>query len=709
MSEPGTPAPNPRVPGAGRSDRIQVMTHRQANRLVRESSPYLLQHAHNPVDWYPWGEEALRTAGERDKPILLSVGYSSCHWCHVMERESFEDDETARLMNELFINIKVDREERPDVDAIYMNFVQMTTGHGGWPLTVFMTPDLVPFYGGTYFPPHDLPGRLGFRTVLRNVAAFHRDRREEVARNREALVEALGSAAYLAEGEGRLGEETLDVAAGALLRQADRQYGGFGDAPKFPNSAALGFLMRWYGRNGAPPALEVVERSLDSMARGGIYDQLGGGFHRYSVDARWLVPHFEKMLYDNALLARVYLGGFQLTGREEYGRVVHETLEYVLRDLSHPAGGFHSAEDADSEGEEGRFYVWTAEEIENVLDRTTAEVFNDFFGVSAAGNWEGRNILHCRRDLESMARERGAEPGELRRALDRARVRLLETRGRRTRPGLDDKVLASWNGLMLTAFAEAGFVFARDSYVEVARRNAEFLAAEMIRDGRLMRSWKDGKARLRGYLEDYAHVVEGFLTLFQVSGERVWLDRAVELTETLIRFYWDEGSGDFFFTPSDHEPLLIRPKEHFDNATPSGNSTSAHNLLILAKLTGTDRYREMAERMLRRMSAALPRFPHGFSNWLRVLDDYLGPVKEIAVVGSPSGREAFLEVLRSVYLPRKVLVLGNGKGGDADPIPLLQGRTAPAEGAVAYVCEAYVCTEPTSDPARFEAQIRGSS
>jgi uncharacterized protein len=681
------------------------MTLQRANRLLRESSPYLLQHSHNPVDWYPWGHEALRIARERDQPILLSVGYSSCHWCHVMERESFEDEETARLMNDHFVSIKVDREERPDVDAIYMNFVQMTTGHGGWPLTVFLTPDLVPFYGGTYFPPHDLPGRPGFRSVLRNVAAFYRERREEVLRNRDRLKEALESSPYLTEGDDDLGEETLKAARDALMRNADLRNGGFGGAPKFPSSVSLGFLMRWFNRKGDPPAREFVERSLDAMARGGIYDQLGGGFHRYAVDARWMVPHFEKMLYDNALLARAYLEGYQMTGREEYRSVVQETLGYVLRDLGHPSGGFFAAEDADSEGEEGKFYVWTAEEISTALDRETTELFGDFFGVTTPGNWEGRNILHRRRDVETMARERNISQEDLLRVLDGARSRLLEVRGRRTRPGLDDKVLASWNGLMLSAFAEASFVFARDDYLRIARRSAEFLVAEMIREGRLRRSWKDGEARLQGYLEDYAHVVEGFLALFRVSGERVWLDRAVELTEVLIQYFWDEASGDFFFTPSDHEPLLIRPKEHFDNATPSGNSTSAHNLLKLARLTGTDRYREMAERMLRRMSAALSRFPHGFGNWLRAVDDYLGPVKEVAVVGSPEARQPFLDVLRSVYLPRMLMVVGEGNEADTDPIPLLRGRSAPRGSAVAYVCESYVCSEPAAEPALLADQI----
>ena len=394
-----------------------------------------------------------------------------------------------------------------------------------------------------------------------------------------------------------------------------------------------------------------------------------------------------------------------MTGREEYRSVVQETLGYVLRDLSHPSGGFFAAEDADSEGEEGKFYVWTSEEISSVLDRETTELFGDFFGVTTPGNWEGRNILHRRRDVETMARERNISREDLLRVLDGARSRLLEVRGRRTRPGLDDKVLASWNGLMLSAFAEASFVFARDDYLRIARRSAEFLVAEMIREGRLRRSWKDGEARLQGYLEDYAHVVEGFLALFRVSGERVWLDRAVELTEVLIQHFWDEASGDFFFTPSDHEPLLIRPKEHFDNATPSGNSTSAHNLLTLARLTGTDRYREMAERMLRRMSAALSRFPHGFGNWLRAVDDYLGPVKEVAVVGSPEARQPFLDVLRSVYLPRMLMVVGEGNEADSDPIPLLRGRSAPRGSAVAYVCESYVCSEPAAEPALLADQI----
>ncbi|MFZ0426903.1 MAG: thioredoxin domain-containing protein [Acidobacteriota bacterium] len=676
------------------------------SRLSRESSPYLRQHADNPVDWYPWGEEALARARGEDKPILLSIGYSSCHWCHVMERESFEDPTIAALMNDAFVNIKVDREERPDLDSIYMTYVQASSGQGGWPLTVFLTPQLVPFYGGTYFPPHDLPGRPGFPRVLKSVAEFYRNRRQEIAADRPRIAAALEQASYLGGADSALDGSTLEAAASGLLHRLDHRHGGFGEAPKFPAPMALSFLLRVYHRNRDPRLLDAVTLTLDAMARGGIFDQIGGGFHRYSTDARWLVPHFEKMLYDNALLSRVYLAAFQVTGRAEYRRVVEQTLDYVIRQMLDPSGGFYSAEDADSEGVEGRFYVWSAAEIEGILGAEQAELFNQVYGVREEGNWEGTNILHRQGDMAVLARGKGLSAGRLERSLERCRHRLLEERDTRVRPALDDKILASWNGLMLGSFAEAAFTLREKRFLEVAERAAGFLWDEMVSDGRLHRTWKDGTARLNAYLEDYADVTEGYLRLFQTTGKRRWLEHAVTLTRTQIEQFWDDSAADFFFTSSDHEELLIRPKEHFDNATPSGNSTSARNLLELAELTGEERYGTLARRMLERLAPALSRYPDAFGNWLCAADSLIGPVQEIVVVGEPAQREPLVAVIRRLYLPRKVLLLASSNGGvEGMELPLLEGRTDRADAATAYVCESYTCREPTSDPEELARQL----
>ena len=678
------------------------------NRLAQESSPYLQQHSRNPVDWYAWGAEALQSARDLDRPILLSIGYSSCHWCHVMEKESFEDEATARLMNDKFINVKVDREERPDIDSIYMGYVQMTTGHGGWPLTVFLTPDLLPFFGGTYFPPRDLPGRPGFRTVLSNVARYYHSHRDEVTRGRAEIVRALEQASYLAEGEFRLQEGTLKQAAGALLSRFDSRYGGFGGAPKFPPAMSLSFLMRTFARSGDPAQLGAVELTLDRMAKGGMYDQLGGGFHRYSVDERWFAPHFEKMLYDNALLCRTYLEAFQLTGKPEYRRVVEEILSYVQSSMTHPDGGFFSAEDADSEGEEGCFYVWSWNQLADILSPEQADLVAEFYGLEPGGNWEGSNILHQVQSLEALS-TRLREPVEsLSARLNEARRAMLSVRAKRVRPSLDDKVLASWNGLMLTALSEAAFVLDAPQFWAAARRNGEFLAREMIRGGRLMRTWKSGRSKLAGYLEDYAHVIEAFLTLFQVSGETVWLDRAQELTQIQIDLFYDSAAGDFYFTAADHEELLVRPKEHFDNATPSGNSTAAVNLLQLGSVTGDARYTEMATRMLERMAGALARYPTAFGNWLRALDFYLGPVKEIVLLGPVEVRRPLEREVRRSFLPRKILIVGDS-AASLPSLPALLGKSTPAGEGRAFVCEAYACQEPVSDPLRLREQLGSQS
>ncbi len=669
---------------------------KHTNRLIDSSSPYLLQHAHNPVNWHAWGEEALSAAREQDKPILLSVGYAACHWCHVMEQQSFENEEIARLMNENFINIKVDREERPDVDAIYMNFVQMATGSGGWPLTVFLTPNQVPFYGGTYFPPEDSYGRPGFKRVLRSVADTYRNRRSELEKNREEIVQALGQRTPGRAGE-QLEEGLLNQAFTQVLPQFDSQHGGFGGAPKFPSTMVLGFLLRYYQRTGTEKALEMVRLSLDEMARGGIYDQLGGGFHRYTVDERWLVPHFEKMLYDNALLSRLYLEAYQVTGDSYYREIVEETLEFVGREMMDPAGGFYSSQDADSEGEEGKFYVWTPAQVEAVLGKEDALIFNSYFDVTDSGNFEGKSILHHHRTLSELSDSVGRSEKELKGLLDQARRKLLEARQERVRPPLDDKVLTAWNGMMLTSFAEAAFVLNDARFLEIAVKNAEFLASTIMVEGRLLRSWRQGRAHLNGYLEDYALVIEGWLATYQVSGEVCWLDHASRLMERQFELFQDEEENDFYFTSSDHEKLLIRQKEYLDNATPAGNGVTCQNLLRLAILLGKKEYRDLAQSMLHRVSGGLAQFPSAFGNWLQALDFLLGPAQEIAVVGKSSEWEALLQPVREKFLPHKVLAFLEKPDSElVRRIPLLEGKTAIDDQATVYVCRNYSCQEPVT-------------
>ncbi len=683
---------------------------KRANRLIHESSPYLLQHAHNPVEWYAWGEEALSAAREQDKPILLSIGYSACHWCHVMEDQSFEDEEIAVLMNENFINIKVDREERPDLDAIYMNFVQMTTGSGGWPLTVFLSPDQVPFFGGTYFPPEDSYGRPGFKRVLRGLAETYRTRRGELDKNREEIVQRLKQVSQWETSDGQLEEGLLEDAYTRVLPQFDREYGGFGGAPKFPSAMVLGYLLRYHQRTGSGAALEMVKLSLDEMARGGIYDQLGGGFHRYAVDERWLVPHFEKMLYDNALLARLYLEAYQVTGDSYYREIVEETLGYVERELIDPGGGFYSSQDADSEGEEGKFYFWTPAQVKAVLGREDAKLFNDYFDVTGSGNFEGKNILHHRLDLGGLSKSLGRSVEDVNRLLLEARRKLLKVRGERVKPRLDDKVLSAWNGMMLTTFAEAAFVLNNRKFLEIALRNAEFLASEMMREGRMLRCWRNGKAHLNGYMEDYALVIEGWLATYQLTGQIRWLEHAARLMERQVELFQDDERGDFYFTSSDHETLLVRQKEHLDNATPSGNAVTCLNLLRLAVLLGKTEYGERAQRMLGQISGGLSQAPSAFGYWLQALDFLLGPAQEIAVVGEQSEREVLLEPVRVRFLPHKVLAFMERSDAElGQKIPLLEGKTAIEDRATVYVCRNYACQEPTTTVEGLERVLARTS
>jgi hypothetical protein len=676
-----------------------------SNRLAQETSPYLLQHQHNPVDWYPWGEEAFARAKAEEKPVLLSVGYSACHWCHVMEHESFENPEIARLMNENFVNVKVDREERPDVDAIYMQAVQSMTGHGGWPMTVFLTPEGVPFYGGTYFPPADRHGLPGFPRILQAMAEIYREQRDRVEEAGRQLLDQLRQSERIRAGADLLTPRLLDAAFQGLRAESDARHGGLGRAPKFPQPMTWDFLLRYWRRTGAPDALAMVRLTLTRMARGGVYDQLGGGFHRYSVDERWLVPHFEKMLYDQAPLALLYLQAWQVTGDAEYRRVAVETLDYVVREMTDPAGGFYSTQDADSEGEEGRFFLWSEAELRAALDPEEGRVAAAYWGVSDGPNFEGRSILHVPREATEVAGALGLERARLEELLATARAKLFAARERRVKPGRDDKVLAGWNGMMLRAFAEASVVLGRPDYRAVAERNAGFLLRALRRDGRLLRTWKSGEAKLLGYLEDYAMVADGLVALYEATFERRWLAAARELADEMLRLFWDASAEAFFDTGTDHEALIVRPRNLFDSAVPCGTSVAADVLLRLALLTGEGADERIAVAAIRPVAPLMSRHPSGFGRFLAALDFHLGPPVEVALVW-PGGSDGAAPLAREVfgrYLPRRV-VAGAVEGEAAD-LPLLAGKSARDGRPTAYVCERYVCQAPTTDPAELGRQL----
>jgi uncharacterized protein YyaL (SSP411 family) len=655
-----------------------------ANRLAQETSPYLLQHKDNPVDWYPWGEEALARAREEDRPILLSVGYSACHWCHVMERESFEDAATAAYMNEHFVNVKVDREERPDVDALYMEAVQAISGQGGWPMTVFLDPEGVPFYGGTYFPPDEGRGMPSFRMVMEAVVDAFERRREEIGEKAPEMRARLGAIGQVEPAAGGPEASVLEQAVARLLESADAQRGGFGGAPKFPPALALDLLL-------ARGERAVVERTLDAMLAGGIYDQLGGGFARYSVDAAWLVPHFEKMLYDNALLARAYLHGWQAFGHERYRRACEETLDWALREMRGPEGGFYSALDADSEGEEGRFYVWTPEEIREVLGDGAQPVI-DFYGVTERGNFEGRSILHLAGGAAAP------EPG----GLGEARRALLEHRSRRVRPGLDDKRLAAWNALMLGALAEAGAVLERGDYLDAARSCASF-AWEEMRDaeGNLLRTWKDGRGHLNAYLEDHAFLLEALLGLYEATFEQQWFERARSVAGTMVERFGDPGRGGFFSTSGDHETLIARRKEVGDHPIPSGNSSAAMGLLRLAALTGERGYGQQAESVFHLFAGPAARHPESFAHLLRAIDFHLSPTVEVALVGGDLSELS--RAVRAEHRPH--LVLAGGPEGSEIP-ELLRHRGTLGGRPTAYACESFACQAPVTGPGDLEDLLR---
>ncbi|MBM3216869.1 thioredoxin domain-containing protein, partial [Candidatus Poribacteria bacterium] len=633
------------------------MSAEHTNRLIDESSPYLLQHAHNPVDWYPWGEEALERARQEDKPVLLSIGYAACHWCHVMERESFEDEEIAALMNRLFVCIKVDREERPDLDSQYMLAVQLMTQQGGWPLNVFLTPDLKPFYGGTYFPPDDRMGRTSFPRILQAVSDFYHADKTALTSRVGQVIQGITRASALSGSDDAPDTRMATRAYNELSARFDTRYGGFGRAPKFPQPSVLDFLIRYASRSGSRDALEMALFTLRKMARGGMYDHLGGGFHRYSVDDRWLVPHFEKMLYDNALLARLCLDAYRITGDRQYADTTRGTLDYVLRDMISDDGAFFASEDADSEGVEGKFYVWSDEEIEKIAGED-APLFAALYDVSDGGNWEGANILNVPVDPEIVASRAGVSVEELSSVCSRARDNLLDARAKRVRPGLDDKVLASWNGLMIAALAEAGAALDKPRYVDAAARAARFILDRMVTDGELMRSYRLGVAKIPGFLDDYAYVAAGLLDLYAATWDESWLREAARLTDRMIELFWDDETGGFFTTASHHDELVVRMKDSYDGATPSGNAIAVGVLQRLARMTGRSDYASRADETLRLFSATLRDQPTGHAEMLSNLLFALSPPTEIVVVApdeSPMIAEARRR-LAALHLPFAVVV-----------------------------------------------------
>ena len=680
-----------------------------ANRLINETSPYLQQHAQNPVDWYAWDPEALERAKKENKPIFLSIGYSACHWCHVMEHESFENEEIAALMNENFVSIKVDREERPDLDSVYVEAVRLMTGSAGWPLSVFLTPDGKPFYGGTYFPPEDRGGMVGFSRLLKSVSEFYNTRRGDVVKATEQLLSMLRQSAAITHNEDPLTEEIMSEAFQALTTQFDRTNGGFGVRPKFPQPMILEFLYRYFLRTGNEEARLMADLTLGRMALGGIYDQVGGGFHRYSTDPFWLVPHFEKMLYDNALLVRLYLHGYQLTKQGIYQRIAEETLDYVIREMTDPAGGFYSAQDADSEGVEGKYFVWRPEEVKQVLGDDEGDLVCKFFDVTEVGNFEESNILHVPHKIEELAQQLGLTEEDLTTSIFDAQAKLLEVRQSRIAPDRDEKVLTCWNGLMLKSFAEAASILGEERFLQAAVKNADFILTHLRQDGKLLRSYKDGATKVPGFLSDYAFLADGLLALHEATFDRRWLDEAINLGEEMVRLFWDELTGVFYDSSKEHESLVMRPRDFYDNALPSSSSVAVEVLLRLAVLTGDQDYRRRASVALRAMREHMAKLPTGMGHWLCALDFYLSSPKEVVVVGprTEEGTRSLLSEIFSPFLPNKVVLGQESDSGSSDEkFPLLQGRVLVDGKPTVYVCENYTCQMPVTSAEALAQQLQ---
>ncbi|MCX8117960.1 MAG: thioredoxin domain-containing protein [Desulfobacterota bacterium] len=675
------------------------MEPKYTNRLIHETSPYLLQHAHNPVDWYPWGEEALSRARKEDKPILLSIGYSACHWCHVMEKESFENEAIARIMNEHFINIKVDREERPDLDELYMNALQALTGSGGWPMTVFLTPQLVPFHAGTYFPPEDRMGMPGFPRVLLTVANYYRTHRGEVSGMERQMEQVLQQIVKIEPSKSDPDPHLLAKAFEAIEGQFDPVNGGFGRAPKFPNSMALSFLLKYWKRNGERKALRIVETTLEKMANGGIYDHLGGGFHRYSVDERWLIPHFEKMLYDNALLSRTYFEAFQATRREGFLRIGEEILDYVLREMKAPEGGFFSTQDADSEGEEGKFYVWTRDEIKAILGREEGTAFCAYYGVTPQGNFEGgRSVLHVSHPLEKVSELYSIPVEELEILLREGRKKLFLEREKRVRPGRDEKVLTSWNGLMISSLTDGFKLTGKASYLKAAEEAARFILEGGISQETLMRVYNRGRWQVKGYSEDYAFFIQALIDLYEATFDLKYLRQAYVLNERFLGQFWDEKEGGFFFTGSSNERLIARSKHPYDQAIPSPNAIGLTNLLRLGHLTGEGSLKKKGEEILRLFYDLLSEHPIAFPQMLSGFFLYLYP-EEIGLLGPKDDPKTkkMAQVLYQAFIPNKILAHRDPKESiEGDWFPFLKGREIPPAPTV-YVCRGFTCLPPVQD------------
>ncbi len=693
---------------------------RLRNRLIHEKSPYLLQHANNPVDWYPWGEEAFEKARAEDRPIFLSIGYSSCHWCHVMEQESFEDLDVAAAMNAAFVNIKVDREERPDVDEVYMTAAQMMTGRGGWPLSIIMTPEKVPFFAATYIPKEDRWGQVGMLSLIAAIQRRWQTRRQELLDIGGQVKNALRQTQRETPGD-ELNEGLLDVAFQQLAERFDSRHGGFGSRPKFPTPHNLLFLLRYWRRTGNPQALTMVEQTLQAMRRGGVFDHVGFGFHRYSTDAEWLLPHFEKMLYDQALLTMAYTEAYQATGDAAYRQTAQQVLAYVLRDMQAPLGGFYSAEDADSEGQEGKFYLWTLDELHRVL-REEAEVIAEVFGVRGEGNFadeatgrrSGRNILHLARSPTEIALQLSVTEQELSERVEKARQALFAYREQRVHPLKDDKVLADWNGLMIAALAKAAQAFDEDAYAEAAAKGADFILSSMVReDGRLLHRYRDGEAALLAYAADYAFVTWGLLELYEATFEVRYLEQAVRLNDAALRHFWDREAGGLFSTSDDGEPLLVRQKDIYDGAVPSANSVAMLNLLRLARMTAQPELEAKAAQMGRTFSMTVSPSPVAHTQLMVALDFAVGPSLEVVVAGRLGADDVqqMLRALRSEFAPNKVVLFR--PDGVAPKITQLAAFTeyqTPVGGrATAYVCRNYMCESPTTDVEAMRELIGAAS
>jgi len=691
----------------GNTDMVTANKH--TNRLIKETSPYLLQHAHNPVDWYPWSEAAFARARTEDKPIFLSIGYSTCHWCHVMEHESFESEAIAVVMNEHFICIKVDREQRPDVDAIYMEAVQAMTGSGGWPLSAFLTPEGKPFYGGTYFPPDDRYGRPGFQKILLAVADAWQHNRGNLLDSAEKLKQILSQSAQLSDSE--LTQDVMTSAASVLERSYDPKYGGFGRAPKFPQPSQLSLLLRYWHKTKSDVHLKMATETLAAMARAGIYDHLGGGFHRYATDAKWLVPHFEKMLYDQALISRACVEAYTIGGDPEMARVVREILDYVLRDMTDAQGGFYSAEDADSEGEEGTFYVWTPAQTRAVLGAKRAALFDAYYGVTAQGNFEHQtSILHVTEGLDAVAAQHKLTPEELRRELDSARIQLFQAREKRIRPHRDAKIIAAWNGLFISSLAKVGAVLSDETYLLAAQKAADFVLTEMVQGDRLHRSMAQGKLSGPGFLEDYAFFIAGLLDLYEATFELRWLAEADIWAQRMIELFKDKAGGAFFMTAHDSEQLLVRNKPDYDGAVPSGNSVAALVLLRLHRVNSRELFLDQAEQIIKGLSTRMQESPMALTYLIGALDFLLGLTTEITIVGNPQGEltRQMIKVIHSSYLPNAVVLLSDSARGtqSLDNIaPFTQAQVAINGKTTAYVCENRVCKRPANSLAEFRRAL----